>query len=113
MCEFYPSRDSDGAVVRPLPRVKKMLSEPAVLPHVVQILLTFDPRLVDKVVTLMNLMMQVGMWSKWAMPFSMQLRIFLQDNPVLPRLFMTGVFFFVMMYTGSNVLPIAKWAILY
>ena len=46
--------------VRPLPRVKKMLSEPAILPHVVQILLTFDPRLVEKVVTLMNLMMQVG-----------------------------------------------------
>ena len=22
---------------------------------------------------------------------------------------MTGVFFFIMMYTGSNVLPIAKW----
>ena len=61
MCEFYPSRDADGAVVRPLPRAKKMLSEPSILPHVVQILLTFDPRLVEKVVTLMNLMMQVGM----------------------------------------------------
>jgi len=61
MCEFYPSRDADGAVVRPLPRAKKMLSEPSVLPHVVQILLTFDPRLVEKVVTLMNLIMQVIM----------------------------------------------------
>ena len=59
MCEFYPSRDTDGAVVRPLPRDKKFLSEPSILPHVVQILLTFDPRLVEKVVTLMNLMMQV------------------------------------------------------
>ena len=59
MCEFYPSRDTDGAVVRPLPRVKKYLSEPSILPHVVQILLTFDPRLVEKVVTLMNLVMQV------------------------------------------------------
>ena len=60
MCDFYPSRDNDGAVVRPLPRVKKMLSEPAILPHVVQILLTFDPRLVEKVVTLLNSVMQVG-----------------------------------------------------
>ena len=33
----------------------------------------------------------------------------LQDNPQLPRMFTTGVFFFIMMYTGSNVLPIAKF----
>jgi len=32
-----------------------------------------------------------------------------QDNPVMPRLYMTGAFFFIMMYTGSNVLPIAKY----
>ena len=32
-----------------------------------------------------------------------------QDNPQLPRLFMSGVFFFIMMYTGSNILPIAKF----
>lgn len=33
----------------------------------------------------------------------------LQDNPQLPRTFSTGVFFFIMMYTGSNILPIAKF----
>jgi len=33
----------------------------------------------------------------------------LQDNPQLPRAFSTGVFFFIMMYTGSNILPIAKF----
>jgi len=76
MCEFYPSRDSDGAVVRPLPRVKKMLSEPSVLPHVVQILLTFDPRLVEKVVTLLNLMMQVSIWSRLVTPFKMERHLF-------------------------------------
>lgn len=32
-----------------------------------------------------------------------------QDNPQLPRTFSTGVFFFIMMYTGSNILPIAKF----
>ena len=32
-----------------------------------------------------------------------------QDNPVMSRLYMTGVYFFIMMYTGSNVLPIAKY----
>ena len=31
-----------------------------------------------------------------------------QDNPILPRLYLTGVFFFIMMYTGSNVLPIGR-----
>ena len=34
---------------------------------------------------------------------------FIQDNPQLPRLFMTGVFFFILMYTGSNILPIADF----
>ena len=33
-----------------------------------------------------------------------------QDNPILPRLYLTGVFFFVMMYTGSNVLPIGRYS---
>jgi len=55
----------------------------------VQLLLTFDPRLVEKVVTLLNIIME--------------------DNPQLPRAFSTGVFFFIMMYTGSNILPIAKF----
>jgi len=43
---FYSSRDEDGAVIRPLPKVKQSLSDPAHLPHVVQLLLTFDPVLV-------------------------------------------------------------------
>jgi DnaJ family protein C protein 13 len=89
ICSSYPTRDVDGAVIRPLPRAKRMLSDPSALPHQVQLLLTFDPSLVDKVVTLLNDIMQ--------------------DNPQLPRLFMSGVFFFIMMYTGSNVLPIAKF----
>ena len=54
-----------------------------------QLLLTFDPVLVEKVSTLLYHVMQ--------------------DNPVLPRLYLTGVFFFVMMYTGSNVLPVARF----
>lgn len=89
MCESYPTRDADGSVIRPLPRAKRMLSDPSTLPHLVQLLLTFDPNLVDKVVILLNNIMQ--------------------DNPQLPRLFMTGVFFFILMYTGSNILPIASF----
>jgi len=53
-----------------------------------QLLLTFDPILVEKVANMLYLVMQ--------------------DNPNLQRLYLTGVFFFIMMYTGSNVLPVAR-----
>ena len=51
--------------------------------------MTFDPGLVDKTVRLLNMVME--------------------DNPQLPRVFMTGAFFFIMMYTGSNILPIGRF----
>lgn len=82
MCQYFPSRDADGSVIRPLPRVKKALSDGSALPHIVQLLLTFDPVLVEKVATLLTL--------------------FMTDNPTLSRLFNTGVFFFVLMYTGKD-----------
>ncbi|KAK3083199.1 hypothetical protein FSP39_016526 [Pinctada imbricata] len=89
MTEYYPSRDVDGAIVRPLPRMKRMLSDPVCLPHIVQLLLTFDPILVEKVALILFLVMQ--------------------DNPNISRLYLTGVFFFILMYTGSNVLPVARF----
>ena len=82
-------RESDGSIIRPLPRVKRELSEQNCLPHIVQLLLTFDPKIVESVATLMNLTMA--------------------DNPAAPRLYLTGAFFFVLMYSGSNVLPIARF----
>ncbi len=57
--------------------------------YLLQLLLTFDPILVEKVATLLYHVMQ--------------------DNPSLSRLYLTGVFFFIMMYTGSNVLPVARF----
>ncbi|KAL5005925.1 hypothetical protein ScPMuIL_017083 [Solemya velum] len=89
MSEYYPSRDADGAIVRPIPRIKRMLTDAVCLPHIVQLLLTFDPILVEKVAYLLYEVMQ--------------------DNPNTSRLYLTGVFFFIMMYTGSNVLPVAKF----
>ena len=88
VCECYPSRDDDNAIVRPLPKIKRILSESTVLPHIVQLLLTFDPTIVERVATLLTLVMQ--------------------DNPMLPRLYQTGVFYFILMYTGSNLLPIGR-----
>ncbi len=89
VCRFYPSRDSDGAIIRPLPRIKQELSSQSNLPHLVQLLLTFEPVLVEKVATLLHLV--------------------LEDNPRLPTLYLTGYFFFVLMYMGSNVLPIGRF----
>lgn len=89
ICSYYPSRDQDGAIIRPLPRAKRLLSEANVLPHLCQLLLTFDPKLVEKVSLLLSEVME--------------------DNPCMPRLYMTGTFFFILMYTGSNVLPIGRF----
>lgn len=89
MCQYYPSRDADNAVIRPLPKVKRLLSEQPVLSNIVQLLLTFDPILVEKVATLLCEVMT--------------------DNPEVSKLYTTGIFYFIMMYTGSNVLPIARF----
>lgn len=83
-------RDSDGAVIRPIPRVKRQISDPGVLPHLSQLLLTFEPGLVERVCTLL--------WES------------LRDNPgsAIALLHHTGAVYFALMYTGSNVLPVAK-----
>lgn len=59
------------------------------MPHVVQLLLTFDPILVEKVA---SLLCEVA-----------------ADNPAAAKFYLTGVFFFILMYTGSNVLPVARF----
>lgn len=33
----YFSRDQDNAIIRPLPRVKRLLSDNACLPHIIQV----------------------------------------------------------------------------
>lgn len=89
MCEYFPSRDADNAVIRPLPRVKRLLTDLQCLPHIVQLLLTFDPVLVERVATLLCEIMK--------------------DNPEVSKVYLTGVFYFILMYTGSNVLPVARF----
>ena len=37
MAGYYPSRDSDRAIIRPLPTVKRVLSDSSHLPHIVQV----------------------------------------------------------------------------
>ncbi len=90
MCSLYPSRDQvTGAIIRPFPKLKRALNDPTCLPHLVQLLLTFDPSLVEKLVNLLNALVQ--------------------DNPLLTQLYMSGIFYFILMYTGSNILPIGHF----
>eukprot|EP00040_Diaphanoeca_grandis_P032411 m.196277 g.196277 ORF g.196277 m.196277 type:complete len:2301 (-) comp32615_c0_seq1:478-7380(-) len=89
ICDVYPSRDADNAIVRPLPRAKRMICDANCLPHLVQLLLTFDPIIVEKVAALLSTNMT--------------------DNSQMSRVYQTGVFFFILMYTGSNIMPIAKF----
>jgi DnaJ family protein C protein 13 len=53
------------------------------------LLLTFDPILVEKVAILLHLV--------------------LEDNSRLPTLYLNGFFFFILMYNGSNLLPIGRF----
>ena len=89
LVEVFPTRNKDGFVIRPMPLVKRHISEPTILPHLVQLLLTFDPPLVERVAKLLHIVMD--------------------DNPLCSRLYLTGVFYFILMYTGSNVLPITRF----
>lgn len=89
LCAYFPTRDEDGVIMQPLPRVKRYLSDPAVLPHVVQLLLTFDPEICNRTCRLVYILME--------------------DNPYLPRLHLTGVFFFMMMYAGSDIVPMCRF----
>lgn len=88
ICEYYPSRDLDGAIIRPFPRIKKYLSDTSCLPHIVQLLVTFDPVIVERVSTLLLLV--------------------IEENPMISQLYRSGLFFFILMYSGSNLIPIGR-----
>ena len=87
---FFPSRARDGeAVLIPGPRISRRLSEFICLPHIVQVCLTHDPRLLERVASLLCQIMC--------------------DNPEITKVYLTGVFYFMLMYTGNNILPIVKF----
>ncbi|XP_017066190.1 dnaJ homolog subfamily C member 13 isoform X2 [Drosophila eugracilis] len=87
---FFPSRTQNGeAVLIPGPKLSRKLSEFICLPHVVQVCLTHDPGLLERVATLLYQIME--------------------DNPEMPKVYLTGVFYFMLMYTGSNILPITRF----
>ena len=89
LMEMHPTRTPQGALIHPMPSPKKVLSRPERLPHLVQLLLTMEPSIVERAASLLTKLVA--------------------DNPSLPRLYLTGGFFFALMYTGSNVLPIIRF----
>ena len=86
---MHPTRTPEGALIHPMPTPKKVLSHADRLPHLVQLLLTMEPSIVERAATLLTRLVE--------------------DNPTLPRLYLTGAFYFALMYTGSNVLPIVRF----
>lgn len=88
ICEYYPSYDLDGAIIRPFPRIKKYLSDTSCLPHIVQLLVTFDPVIVERVAVLL---MHV-----------------VEENPMVSQFYRSGLYFFILMYSGSNLIPIGR-----
>ncbi|GET90826.1 endosomal trafficking protein RME-8, putative [Leishmania tarentolae] len=88
LCEHYPSVNDEGAIMQPQPKVKRLLSSPSALPHLVQLLLTFDSGVCTRVHKLLLSLMEA--------------------NPLLGRFFLTGVFFFSCLYTASDVLPMCR-----
>eukprot|EP01107_Rhizomastix_libera_P008652 TRINITY_DN239_c0_g1_i5.p1 TRINITY_DN239_c0_g1~~TRINITY_DN239_c0_g1_i5.p1 ORF type:complete len:2272 (+),score=570.58 TRINITY_DN239_c0_g1_i5:31-6816(+) len=90
LATMYPLRDKDGGIIRPIPRPKRLLSSPMMLPHVVQVALTRDPTLVEKTAVLLTHL--------------------LEDNAAaLPKLYLSGVFYFFLVYMGSNFSLITKF----
>ncbi|EFA79862.1 DnaJ like protein [Heterostelium album PN500] len=90
LCSFRPTRHpTTGAVVRPLPRVKRIICEPLALPRIVQVILSGQDMLVEKTCTL--------------------LESILLDNAVFTsKFYLTGAFFFMMLYPNSNILPMVR-----
>ncbi|KAI0987921.1 hypothetical protein GJ496_001173 [Pomphorhynchus laevis] len=84
----YPSRNKRGAILKPLPRITSILSSASNLSTLVQLFLTFDPTITEYVASLLCSIMD--------------------DNPIVSTLYETGCFFFILMYQGSNLLPIAR-----
>ena len=85
---LHPAVNQEGLVVHPIPRAKRILSSPRCLPHIVQAVLCGDAGVVNAVTRL--------------------LLHLLQHNEAVSRIYLSGVFFFLAGYAGSNFAGVAK-----
>ena len=83
LVRLRPAVDGEGAPVRPVPRAKRVLCGARTLPHIVQALLAGSPKLVDNVAALLT-------------------ELCTHNPKVMVKLYTSGVFFFVLGYSGSN-----------
>ena len=89
LVRLRPAVDGEGAPVRPVPRAKRVLCGARTLPHIVQALLAGSPKLVDSVAELL-------------------LDLVMHNPKATVKLYMTGVFFFALGYSGSNWAALAR-----
>ncbi|WJX96721.1 DnaJ sub C grv2 [Trifolium repens] len=89
MVSAHSDLDDAGEIVTPTPRVKRILSSPCCLPHIVQSILSGEPSIVEAAAAL--------------------LKAIVTRNPkAMIRLYSTGAFYFALAYPGSNLLSIGK-----
>jgi hypothetical protein len=91
LVSMHTSMDLTGAAVRPPPRAKRLISDrrEMQLTHVAQMLLTSEPSIVDLAARLIH--------------------VTCEHNPkACSKLYLTGVFYFALGYTGSNFVEVAK-----
>ena len=90
LCGMFPVKDIFGTNMKPLPRARVMLSDmKKVLPHVVQVLLTQHPKLIETASVLIKMIVQ-------------------ENDDLVRKLYRSGLFCFAFMYQGSNVLPLVE-----
>eukprot|EP01050_Picozoa_sp_SAG11_P057286 SAG11_NODE_35985_length_264_cov_0.606061_1_plen_83_part_10 len=59
LCTLFPVKDEHGTIMKPLPRARIILSDmKLVLPHIVQLLITQQPRLIEKAAELITLIVE-------------------------------------------------------
>uniref|UniRef100_A0A0K2TL60 J domain-containing protein n=1 Tax=Lepeophtheirus salmonis TaxID=72036 RepID=A0A0K2TL60_LEPSM len=88
ICRNFPSRDQENSLICPQPKFKSIIANKKILPNIVQLLVTFEPRIVEKVAFFFTLI--------------------LEDDLDIQSFCTTGVFYFLLMYTGSNVVSLAE-----
>eukprot|EP01050_Picozoa_sp_SAG11_P000200 SAG11_NODE_4_length_33019_cov_28.098909_27_plen_1292_part_00 len=90
LCGMFPTTDEYGTMMKPLPRARVLLSDvKKVLPHLVQLFVTQQPKLIEKASILIKM-------------------IAVENSELVRKLYRTGLFCFAFMYQGSNVLPLVE-----
>ena len=90
LCQLFTSRDESGAPKIPTPRIKRALSAPDVLPHIVQLCLSGHVAVVEAGMSLLLDVLDGG------------------DGAVSKRLYLTGFFFFSLCYASDDLGCVAK-----